>query len=47
MHTNHVAPQLSMLWERTDPRAALARRFGYRAPDRVAEWLADSLAETW
>lgn len=40
-------PELAMLWERTDPHAALADRFGFADPRRATAWLGDVLASTW
>ncbi len=38
---------LSMLWESTEPRAALEERFGFDDFDQAVRWLTDALAERW
>lgn len=36
-----------MLWETTDPQAALLDRFGFGSLNQAAEWIATSVAEAW
>jgi len=38
---------LSMLWEPTDPAAALSRRFGFDDLDGLGRWTTAALASTW
>jgi homoserine kinase type II len=38
-----TAPQPTMLWENTDPHAALRQRFGFASAQAAAAWLTDQL----
>ncbi len=42
-----LPPGLSMLWEATDPQAALRERFGFNDFDQVGDWVTQVLGETW
>lgn len=41
------APRLEMLWESTDPLAALTSRFGFADADELAAWVTKVLADRW
>ncbi len=38
---------VEMLWESTDPREALTKRFGFRDASNAAEWIAEVLEQYW
>ena len=40
-------PELSMLWESTDPGDALTTRFGFTDARHAASWLEETLDEAW
>lgn len=40
-------PPISMLWESTDPAAALRDRFGFASEGEVVDWLSGVLADHW
>ncbi|MER7560268.1 phosphotransferase [Nocardioides sp. NPDC126508] len=42
-----VSTPISMLWESTDPAAALTERFGFASTAEAIEWLTGVLAEHW
>ncbi|MEU0316674.1 phosphotransferase [Nocardioides sp. NPDC006273] len=42
-----VKPSISMLWESTDPSAALTDRFGFASADSATDWLSSVLADHW
>ncbi|GAA3516143.1 homoserine kinase type II [Streptosporangium album] len=42
-----ITPQLSMLWESADPEEALSQRFGFADAVSAADWMGDTLWDTW
>lgn len=42
-----AAPRLSMLWESADPVEALSQRFGFADAVSAADWVSDTLRDTW
>jgi homoserine kinase type II len=41
------SPTVEMLWESTDPHAALGKRFGFRDAPDAARWVAEVLEQHW
>jgi homoserine kinase type II len=42
-----ATPVLTMLWESVDPGEALSRRFGFADAGSAADWMGDTLWDTW
>lgn len=40
-------PQLTMLWEATDPLVALTKRFRFSSPEDAVQWLMDNVSHTY